>query len=48
MAINFAVLEVSSAPYLLYFYHILVHLQFILLNTLLSFFLLFFFLPKNH
>jgi hypothetical protein len=29
MAINFAIPEVSSSPYLLYFYHILVHPHFI-------------------
>jgi len=38
MAINFAVPEVSSSPYLLHFYHILVYPQFILLNILLPFF----------
>ena len=43
MAINFAVPEVSSPSHLLYFYHILVHPQFILLNIPLLF-LLFFFL----
>jgi len=41
MAINFAVPEVSSPPHLLYFHHILVHPQFILLNILLFFVLLF-------
>jgi len=47
MAINFTVLEVNSSPHLVYFYHVLVHLRFILLNiTLFSLFLfLFFFYP---
>jgi len=44
MAINFAVPEISSSPFLLYLYHTLVHPQFILLNILLLS-LLFFFYP---
>jgi len=46
MAINFVVPEVSSSPYLLYSYHILVHLQFILLNIPPPLFVLLF-TPKS-